>query len=920
MDCFNTRKKCSGWRTALLGSALSLFLLPATSWALDLGNIQVSSTLEQPLEAHIDLLDVNDANFDHVRVNLADIAVFSRVGLERGAILEQLLFEIKTLEDGRVVVVVTTEQPLSEPYLNFLVDMDYGSGRTYREFTILLDPPVFQESAKASVDAPELVASRIVDEQAASVIEPPAVAAVSSEEEVVSAGVEPTVTSFAHYGPVKHNEALWNIAKSMRPDGVSVNQMMLALLKENPEAFFGNNVNMLKEGAILRLSSEQVVHAFTSKQAVLEIAAQNESWLEYVRERKAARAVVSESADVDLQGDKAAAAEGVATEAVQSPPKMLEIVAPEGDDASEAVASSEISSLQSQINELTDKVSFANDIIAAAEEEKGELGERLAALRDQMVAMQSLIALKDRELESLRGQSGEVGRDSASVLELQTLVERQSVDVDDIVVDKVAGPSVWKDPMVLATLAGVIFLLGLLIWLLTRSRERPQSIDEFKEQASQIELADDAISDLSEATPEPRQPAQATPFQAEQTQFVSDEPLTSIDGSVAPSEFQPEQSQLVTAEPLTQLDAATEIVMATDSTPSISGLDAGSDLPSEAVDAITEAELYTAFEKFDKAEEVLRSSLQGNPHDPKAKVKLLEVLALTRQTDVFEEEAEELYAVLGGDEAHPQWRMVLSYAQMLDMDNPLFQNSVVEPDLSIDDFPVPEDNSDDLSLDDLDVPVDDSFLVKPETIDESVAPADDELMTIMGELDEVLDELEGSTVSELVESGEGAVDRATNWDFAATSSHVDQSNTDYDELVGELDVVSESALPADSAADELESALREDFSEIGKAYEETILQEAELESELQPDPEVVVEHDSKTMVESEGTDEGDADIDDEDSVFLLDDGVGSKLDLARAYIEMEDNRRATTLLNDVMSKGTEQQQKDAQELMSKIKR
>ncbi|MDX1434891.1 MAG: hypothetical protein R3286_20790, partial [Gammaproteobacteria bacterium] len=131
--------------TRIWASALSLFLLfiPAGAWALGLGNIEVSSTLNEPLQARIDLNALHSGDLDSMQVQLASAEQFRRAGIERPFQLSKLKFT--TVADGPDAghIAITTRDPVVEPFLNFLVEVTWPRGRIVREYTVLLDPPVY---------------------------------------------------------------------------------------------------------------------------------------------------------------------------------------------------------------------------------------------------------------------------------------------------------------------------------------------------------------------------------------------------------------------------------------------------------------------------------------------------------------------------------------------------------------------------------------------------------------------------------------------------------------------------------------------------------------------------------------------------------------------------------------------------------
>ena len=128
-----------------------LMVVPGWAAALGLGNIELHSALNQPLDARIRLLSPTRAEIQSLKVGLADNDAFERAGIDRPFILSHLRFEIVTNNHGPDYVHITTKDPVREPFLNFLVEADWSNGRLYREYTVLLDPPLYNPDARQIV-------------------------------------------------------------------------------------------------------------------------------------------------------------------------------------------------------------------------------------------------------------------------------------------------------------------------------------------------------------------------------------------------------------------------------------------------------------------------------------------------------------------------------------------------------------------------------------------------------------------------------------------------------------------------------------------------------------------------------------------------------------------------------------------------
>ena len=119
-----------------------LLAAPVGAWALGLGNIELKSALNQPLQAQIEVVSATPEELQSLKVAVAAAEMFERYGLERPAFLESLTFRVVTDRSGRGVVQVTSAQSIAEPFVTLLVEATWPRGRVLREYTVLLDPPV----------------------------------------------------------------------------------------------------------------------------------------------------------------------------------------------------------------------------------------------------------------------------------------------------------------------------------------------------------------------------------------------------------------------------------------------------------------------------------------------------------------------------------------------------------------------------------------------------------------------------------------------------------------------------------------------------------------------------------------------------------------------------------------------------------
>ena len=269
-------KKPGRCQLTVLGAAIAVALgtLTTDASALALGQLNVRSALGEPLRADIEVTEITAAEADGLRINIASPAAFSAAGVNYNPSLGDVRVNLQRRANGRYVINLTGNRSMNDPFIDLLLEANWSSGRVVRDYTVLLDPPSSPKSQVAtSPVAPQLPpaapgtlprASRAERAQAAPTpvapVEAPAAsrqraaapsapAAAPAESQVrTGSGEEQQVT-------VKAGDTAGKIAAAHKPADVSLDQMLVALLLSNPDAFVGGNVNRMRAGAVLDLPS-----------------------------------------------------------------------------------------------------------------------------------------------------------------------------------------------------------------------------------------------------------------------------------------------------------------------------------------------------------------------------------------------------------------------------------------------------------------------------------------------------------------------------------------------------------------------------------------------------------------------------------------------------------------------------------------
>ena len=375
-----------------LGNLLKRYLLPLMllcppAFALNLGDATVFSHLNQPLYAEIPLQGVSRFEVPHIELELASKRQFERMGIEYRELVEQLSFLPVKQGDGWYVQVHTSE-PVEQALVSFPLKLRWADGQIVRAYTFMLELPPGEHPLIAN---PAIVAAEP---------EAPATDPTTAPSQEKSAPIESAPTTLAQtpvsqsYGPVKAGESLWPIATKLRSPDVVTEQMAIALLKANPEAFEDGNVNKLKQGSVLQVPSMQEIMALNAQQARTTFYNQVNQWK---AERDQAKLAEVEAAQAEASDPTPAEKpEEIAEDTIKEEPnKVAEAeqnlrIIPSVEDEPETA------------NELEDAVLRTREEIEANRLANEQFQTRIDELENQLNDVQRLISLKDQQLANLQ--------------------------------------------------------------------------------------------------------------------------------------------------------------------------------------------------------------------------------------------------------------------------------------------------------------------------------------------------------------------------------------------------------------------------------------------------------------------------------------------------------------------------------------
>lgn len=919
-------------RNLVLAIAAATALTSEMAYALGLGEVTLKSALNQPLVAEIELLDAKSLAPGEVVPALASVEEFNKAGVDRQYFLTDLTFTPVLRPDGKSVIRVSSTKPVREPYLNFLIEVLWPSGRLLREYTLLLDPPLYSPEIAAAV-APQLPVSAPASKPSS-----PARAPAASPTSAPSA--TPSALQGDQY-KVTPNDTLWEVAERARQGG-TVHQAMLAIQDLNPDAFIGGNINRMKNGQVLRLPTEEQVRSRSQAEAIQQVAQQNASW------RQGAGPAGEGSRQLDATQRGQAGNAPTRSEAGDN----LRLVAPEAGQSTTGSDSGGADDTKS----LRDKLAVTEESLDSSRRENLDLKDRLSDLQGQLDKLQRLMELKDNQLAKLQAQ---IGADAAPATGAPVGGEPQAEAAQ-------ANPEVDASPAYTGEPADVEAQTS------DAAPSEPEQVN-----AQPVEPAQPAPAPAAEPTPESVAAAPASAPVAEEPEsggFVDDlmaDPvmLGVIGGSAlllllvglmalsrrnAMKEAELQESLLADSE-TNNFYAADHDEAVSQGKPAaqpIADASPADALAGAANDPLAEADIYIAYGRFNQAAELLQNALNDEPQRSDLRLKLMEVYAELGDREGFARQESELRDIGGSTSAIDQLKT--RYPGMAAVATAGFaagafgSNQDDLDNLSLDDLDLDgpsaaapavseeADNAFDLSLDDLEL---DQPLPSSEPVEEARGFSEvDELSFDELSLEAAAQEKGTDEFALELDESTTSSDVSFEQELAAFSLDLDEEQTQPaalqrdDELGLSLDETPQPSVdsfdfelpelnePA-SMPDEFDLSLEE---EIASAEPETFASRLEeVEAELQDLSRDIDESAELTSAapaiepvapSAESIDE----LGDDFDFFSDTDETTTKLDLARAYIDMGDAEGARDILDEVMSEGSDVQQQEAREMLAKL--
>lgn len=392
-------------RSLKLSMLLALALGSSQAAALELGQIQVKSALGQPLLAEIPVNPDSPAELQNLTARLASAEDAAQAGVAAGPAVP-LQFAVVDGANGKKVIRITSSAPVNDPYLDLLVEVNNAAGKSLREFTILLDPPSGVASNVPATRAPAQAASpkpsrRIANTTPAAGSTSQATApapAPAPEAKPAKPTAAPRAAAGETFGPVERGQTLSAIAHETAPEGVDTNQMLLALKQANPDAFYRDNINALKTGAVLRIPSKADAQATAVAVAAAEVMRQNGDW------RSGAARTPTTVADAGTRANASSAP----TTSAPSGDRLALVPAKEGaDNAAGKGGKGGDKAAEKGMAALHQDLLRSQEALTTLQQQGNELKSRLKDLEDINGKNERLLSLKDSEIADLQRQLAE---------------------------------------------------------------------------------------------------------------------------------------------------------------------------------------------------------------------------------------------------------------------------------------------------------------------------------------------------------------------------------------------------------------------------------------------------------------------------------------------------------------------------------
>ena len=664
----NTDKR-NRFKATLIAAAIAM--LPVASHAAGLGKMTVLSVMGQPLKAELEVTASSD-ELPSLVARVAAAEAFRQAGIDYSPALANLRFSRDVKErGGRRYLEVTSDRPLNDPFIDMLVELSWASGRLVREYTFLLDPPgLSQKMPPAPVAAPEVKTpsappkvERPAERQMAVPAEsrpvPESSAPAAMQPRTKPAEAAPPAASNSR--KVVSGDTLGRIAAQTRPEGVSLDQMLVSLFRSNKEAFIDGNMNRLKAGKILSIPDAEAARA--------------------VAPDEARREVVAQAADFNAYRNRLAAAAASAE--------------PTGEPGAKQAVSGKIApKVEDKAPQATGKDKLEVSRTEATRDAKGKpLQGRIAALEEDLVA-------RDRALKEAGSRIAELEKNLGDLKKLAEMKTQAGADLQKQAQAAKPAPAEAKKPEVSAPVPAAKPAEPVKPAEATKPAEMPKPADAPKpvdaakpadapKPVDAAKPADPAKPADGDKPPPPRKKVIPPPPPPPEPDFIEENAplvfgggalLALLFGWLGISAYRKRRAAAAEAKAtIAEADLSASSVFSTTSVappPSeqeasqFSSTGVGMAAHQETVDPVVEADTFLAFGRDAQAEEILLEALKTDPQRLAIHMKLLSIHAARKNASQFELVAQDVKALTGGE--GDDWDKAVAMGVAIDPQNPLY--------------------------------------------------------------------------------------------------------------------------------------------------------------------------------------------------------------------------------------------------------
>lgn len=396
-----------------LALAVSFAVYSAQALAVGMESPRLRSNLNQPLDARIGLTDTSGLDASLIKAGVADSAAFTRAGVDRSYVSDDIKVAVKQ-QGGRYYLQLSTNGAVREPYVDLLLDVEWPNGKLQRQVTLLFDPAGY--SSQPSLVTPAGARSRPLATDDSS----PTRSVVFRDNAQPSQASSRSASSSTPPSSIKvrNGDSLWTIARRVRPDAsVSIRQAMLAIQEANPAAFPGGNINKLRAGVVLQVPDRSTMLGRSRTEADREVRQQYQQWVAGAQGKTVPAPASKKTAAASTSNEPSASAAPAATAAPSGPASAgadgkprLTLLDEDGSKPKAAAASGQISAgSQQAIDELSDRLESLEDQLLTnqqrldqLEQERDDLRSEVASLRNEVGELRASLAERTEQLETAK--------------------------------------------------------------------------------------------------------------------------------------------------------------------------------------------------------------------------------------------------------------------------------------------------------------------------------------------------------------------------------------------------------------------------------------------------------------------------------------------------------------------------------------